>query len=303
MPRTYTRHFRVRSTDCDALRQVNHAVYLRYMQEAAIEASADAGYTGAWYAEHGVGWVIRRSRIDYLRPARYGEELAVTTYVANFRRVRSQRNYAIDRSDGVPIARAATDWVFIDRRTGLPQRIPDEVPSNFMPDGPDPAVEFALDAGPLPDAPPPNAYHATRRVNYYDLDENQHVNNAVYLNYLEQTTIDAAASLGYDMPQLLALGGVFVVRQHDIEYLRPARYGDTLDIATWVGEVTRSSAVRHYAMRIQGGELSIRAQTRWVWVDLARHESAPIPAVLLEALRDQSVERDSPRSEAERDGA
>ncbi|HLF29104.1 MAG TPA: acyl-CoA thioesterase [Anaerolineae bacterium] len=284
-PRTYTRRFRVRSTDCDALGHVNHAVYARYLQEAAIEASADAGYDTAWYDRHALSWLIRRSLIEYLQPARYGDELDIITYVANVRRVRSQRNYAIVRvRDGAPVAQAATDWAFIDQRAGAPARIPAEVGTTFLPDGPDPNAQPVIDPAHLPHASPPNAYHTTRRVHYYEMDENQHVNNAVYLNYLEQATIDAAASVGLDLPRLLELGGVFVVRRHDIEYLRPARYGDTLDIAAWIGGVGRSSVRRHYSMHLQNGELCIRAQTDWVWIDLRTKEASPVPSNVLDAL-------------------
>ena len=294
MPRTYTRRFRVRSTDCDALGYVNHAVFARYLQENAMEASADGGFGPARYVELGAGWVLRRSRIDYIRPLRYGEEIDVTTYVVNFRRVRSQRDFEIVHcGDGARVAQAATDWVFVDRPSGAPTRIPDDALAVFLPDGPDPNAQLILDAPRLPDAAPSNAYHSMRRVNYYEMDEYQHVNNAVYLNYLEQAAIDAAASAGFNVPQLLNLGGMFVVQQHDIEYLHPAKYGDTLDIATWIGEVTRSSALRHYTMRIRGGEVSIRAQTRWVWIDLASRKPATIPAALSEALAAQSAKRDA----------
>lgn len=290
MPHTYTRRFRVRATDCDAAGHVNHAVYARYMQEAAIEASADAGFDYAWYDAHGANWLIRRSRIDYLQPARYGDELDVTTYVANLRRVRSQRNYQIVRAaDGVRLAQAATDWVFVDQRSGAPARIPELFAPAFLPDGSGPDVDLILDSDKLPDAPPPRAFHTARRVNFYDMDENAHVNNAVYLNYLEQAAIDAGASVGFDMPQLLELGGLFVVRQHDIEYLRPARYGDILDVATWIGETSHSSLARHTTMHIRGGELSIRARTLWVWIGLESRRATAIPGALRDAFSRQAV--------------
>jgi acyl-CoA thioester hydrolase len=284
MPRTYTRRFRVRSTDCDAAGHVNNAVYLRYLQEVAIEASADAGYDPAWYDAHGAGWVIRRSRIDYLQPLRYGDEIDVTTYVVDVRRVRSQRNYEIVRAqDHVMAARAATDWVFIDRREGTPARVPNDAPARFLPDGPVLDAERIADLPAPPDAPPPNAFHTTRRVYYYEIDEYQHVNNSVYLSYLEQAAIDAGAAMGFDMPQVIELGGAIVASQHDIEYLRPAQYGDTLDIATWIGEISRVSVLRHTTMRLQG-ELAIRAQTRWVWIDLKTRRPAAMPAAMREAL-------------------
>jgi acyl-CoA thioester hydrolase len=284
MPRTYTRRFKVRTTDCDAAGHVNHAVYARYLQEAAVAASASIGYDGEWYAAHGVNWVIRRTRLDYLLPARYGDELDVTTYVVNFRRVRSQRNTDITRvNDGRTIARAATDWVYIDMTTGAPKRIPDDMPATFMPDGPV-TNGLTFDPAPPPDTPPPDAFRTARRVYFYEMDENRHLNNAVYLNYLEQAAIDHGASAGLDMPQLLELGGFFVVGQHDIEYLHPARYGDTLDIATWVSQIRQASVLRHTTMRNQAGELCIRAQTRWVWVSAATKLPAGIPQVLRDAL-------------------
>lgn len=286
MPRIYTRRFRVRATDCDAVGYVNHAVYLRYMQEMAMEASADAGYSSARYTAMGVGWVIRRSRIDYLQPARYGDDLDATTYVVNFRRARSQRNYEIARaSDGAMLAQAATDWVFIDMRTGLPSRLPADMPSIFLPDGPLNGVEQLFHAPNLPDRPPESAFRTTRRIYFYEMDQYRHVNNAVYLNYLEQAAIDACADAGFDLSRLDEMGGLFIIRQHDIEYLRPARYGDSLDIATWISQLTTSSLLRHTTMHIHGGDLAIRAQTRWVWIDLARRASAPIPDALLATLK------------------
>jgi acyl-CoA thioester hydrolase len=283
----------VRSTDCDAAGHVGQAVYLRYMQEAAFEGSADAGYGPARYTEMGVTWLIRRSRIDYLHPLRYGDAIDVTTYVADFRRVRSQRNYEMVRSsDGAMAAFAATDWAFLNARSGAPTRIPDELMVAFRPEGPDPNPATRIDATRLPDDPPSNAFHAAQRVHFYDLDQNQHVNNAVYLNYLEQATIDANAAAGFDISQLIEQGGFFVVRQHDIEYLRPAQYGDTLDIATWISEVAHASALRHATMRIQG-ELAIRAQTRWVWIDLKTRRPAAMPAAVREALAAQRVKRET----------
>ena len=44
MPLTHVRTFQVRYHECDSYGRVNHTNYLRYMQEAAFDASAAAGY-------------------------------------------------------------------------------------------------------------------------------------------------------------------------------------------------------------------------------------------------------------------
>ena len=106
----------------------------------------------------------------------------------------------------------------------------------------------------------------------------------MYLNYLEQATLDANASIGFDRPRRVEISGMFVIRQHDVEYLHPATYGDRLDIVTWIGEVSNNSVHRHTTMRDQGSTLVLRAQTRWVWIDLKTREAAAIPTAVREAL-------------------
>ena len=66
MPPQFCRSFRVRSYECDALGHVNNAVYLQYLQEAAMEASAAAGCPISWYATRGEAWVARDIAIGYL---------------------------------------------------------------------------------------------------------------------------------------------------------------------------------------------------------------------------------------------
>ncbi len=63
--RAFTRRFRVRHYELDFLGHLNHAAYVRFMQEAAIEASTEAGYSPEWYRARGTGWVIRRLQIRY----------------------------------------------------------------------------------------------------------------------------------------------------------------------------------------------------------------------------------------------
>ena len=79
---------------------------------------------------HGAGaaWVARSHKIEYLKPAFAGEDVAALTWVVNFRRVRSVRRYRFLRErDGTLLAEGETDWVFVDAVSGRPRRIPDEI--------------------------------------------------------------------------------------------------------------------------------------------------------------------------------
>jgi acyl-CoA thioester hydrolase len=117
----------VTAQDVDRNGHVNNVVYIQWMQDAAIAHARTSGCTKA-SQEVGATWVVRTHHIEYLMPAFAGEKITVLTWPANFQRVRSLRKYKFVRAnDQAVIARAETDWVFINAKTGRPQSIPDTV--------------------------------------------------------------------------------------------------------------------------------------------------------------------------------
>jgi acyl-CoA thioester hydrolase len=92
----------------------------------------------------------------------------------------------------------------------------------------------------------PHAFETYVRVRFHEVDSLGHVNNAAYLNYLEQAAIDHATYLGLDIDLLRTLGGVFVARRHEIVFHQPAFAGDLLRVVTWLGEPARATVERHY---------------------------------------------------------
>ena len=118
----------VAAGDLDELHHVNNVVYLRWVQDIATAhwraiAPADA--------LDSVAWVARRHEIDYLSAATLGEKLIVRTWVGQAEGLTFERLTEIRRADGQVIARARTLWVPIDRGTGRPRRVSDEVRGLF----------------------------------------------------------------------------------------------------------------------------------------------------------------------------
>jgi len=278
MPRTCTRSFHIRYYECDPYGHVNNANYLRYATQAALEASADAGYDTAKYRELGTVWLIREAGIEYLRPARFGETLNVKTWVGDFRRVRSRREYEMTlASSGELIARAYTDWVYLDAQTLQPARIPEEMMAAFFPEGA-PAEAPKREPFPEPPPPPPGAFTTQRRVAWHHLDTAGHMNSAWYLSLIEDVAIDAAAHAGWPLQSSTEAGIAILAREHRIEYLKPALMGDELQITTYIGEFRRVSATRYCLIRrASDSELLARTRTLWVWVDSATGKPRPIP--------------------------
>ncbi|HYN87101.1 MAG TPA: thioesterase family protein, partial [Ardenticatenaceae bacterium] len=236
MTHTFTRSFRVRAYECDLLGHVNNAVYQHYCEQAAIEASEDAGYGMEWYETQEAAWVIRRITVEYLRPALSGQVLGVTTWISSQGRVRAQREYEIRRpADGELIARASATWIYVDRASGQPRRIPGELAPAFGPPGraalqPAALPERGLEAG---------SFLWRHQVKRYELDGMQHVNNAVYLHWVEEAKFRAAESAGWSLERLRAHDLVTVQIRHDTEYLLPAVYGDEIEIVSRVHELRK----------------------------------------------------------------
>ena len=122
----------VRPGDIDELGHASNLVYLRWVQEAALAHSTAVGLDQAAYLSRGEVWVVRRHEVEYLRPALVGERLAVETRVASMSAASSVRRTSILRvSDGAPLCRASTDWVFVDLQRGRPRRIPEDIRLRF----------------------------------------------------------------------------------------------------------------------------------------------------------------------------
>ncbi|BBD58543.1 hypothetical protein NIES2109_13190 [Nostoc sp. HK-01] len=116
------------------------------------------------------------------------------------------------------------------------------------------------------------------RVRHYEMDALGHVNNAVYQNYLEQAAIEHSEHLGATLEVYRELGGVFVMRRVEIDYLRPAVAGDTLEVTTWLKEMRGTRAFRRYEIRKHNeDDLLVTAEALWVWVDAKTMRPRPIP--------------------------
>jgi acyl-CoA thioester hydrolase len=283
MPPTYVRTFRVRYYECDTFGRVNHTNYLRYMQEAAFDASAAVGYDLARYEAINRFWLVRETEVEIVRSLRYGDSVQVKTWVADFRRVRSRRMYELRLTGSEElVAQAYTDWAFLDSTTGRPVPIPPKMVAAFFPEGP---PEMMRPRFPSPPPPPPGVFRLRRWVEWGDIDSARHVNNAVYLAYMEECAMRAATAHNWPLPRMQAEGFAILARGHHIEYRQPALLGDELELVTWLSDVERTSAVRHYSViRVSDGALLARARSLLVWTDVEMEQPVSIPPAFLRDL-------------------
>lgn len=124
----------VQESEVDAQGHVNNAVYVQWMDRAAFAHSAAVGYDWKVYKNLGSGFVVRRHEIDYHAPAFAGERIIVATWPSRMEKFTALRRHQIVReSDGKTLVHALTTWVYVDTRTGRPQRMPADLIAAFRP--------------------------------------------------------------------------------------------------------------------------------------------------------------------------
>ncbi len=95
-----------------------------------------------------------------------------------------------------------------------------------------------------------------------DIDEMNHVNNIVYLRYVQE------AAIGHwkTVPQEIYSQILWVARRHEIDYLKPAFVGEDLIAKTWVDSFIGVKSLRHCEI-MRGDEVLARSVTHWVALD------------------------------------
>lgn len=217
-PDSATIAYRARFDECRPDATIRASVLLRWAQDAAWIHSERLGFSREWYAARGLAWVVRGLDLELAGAIPMGATTAVTTRVVGLRRVMARRRTDVVLSDGALVATILTDWVMTDVRRGMPTRIPNEFPRLFdvPPDAFDP---IRLDA----DLPPQTVTGHGFAVRPHEIDPFGHANNAVYLDWLEETV--AAAGGGADLDVR--------TRRYRLEYLAPAAVGTELWAVAW----------------------------------------------------------------------
>ena len=116
----------------------------------------------------------------------------------------------------------------------------------------------------------------TTLVAWGDMDANRHVNNVVYLRWVQDIAVAhwrAVASAEHQEKLY------WVVLRHEIDYKRAARLGDVIRARTWVGSASRVKFERHTELlRASDHCLLAKARTLWCPIDAATGKPTSVGA-------------------------
>lgn len=126
-------------------------------------------------------------------------------------------------------------------------------------------------------------YNHELKVKEDAIDENLHVNNVAYIQWMQDAAIAHSNELGLSVYGYVASGQSWVARSHYIEYLKPAFLDDEIVVQTWVTQIKRTTSNRAYAFfRKSDKTLLATAKTLWVYIDIKNGRPIAIPKELLE---------------------
>ena len=124
----------------------------------------------------------------------------------------------------------------------------------------------------------PEAYEVTLSVEPADIDRLGHVNNVVYLRWVQETAQAHWQAIASPADQADFL---WMVLRHEIDYKQPAYLGDQIIGRTWVGTATRIRFERHTELlRASDRVLLAKARTMWCPVDARSLRPVMVPPEL-----------------------
>jgi acyl-CoA thioester hydrolase len=151
----------------------------------------------------------------------------------------------------------------------------------------------AAGAAPTADWDLPSPALTRLTVDAAEIDAYRHVNNAVYVAWLDRAAWDHSAALGVPLERCLELDRGMAVLRTVLVYVRPALLGDSIDVATWLlpTDVRLRARRRFQVRRPRDGETLLRAEVEYACIELSsgrpvrsppefRERYAPLPAVV-----------------------
>jgi acyl-CoA thioester hydrolase len=125
----------------------------------------------------------------------------------------------------------------------------------------------------------PGAHVVQLEVRAADIDAYDHVNNAVYLTWLDRAAWSHSAALGLPLERCVAMRRGMAALRTEIDFVRAALAGDQVQVATWIagGDGRLRVGRRFQVLRVADGETLARARTDYVCINLDTGKAVRMP--------------------------
>lgn len=287
MTKIFSRSFRVRWSELNAncittSGQINPANYLRYLVETAYDWGDALGLGADKEDSFGLYWLIRETQFNILGKMGHNEQFDLKIWMVNWQRVRGKRCFEIKMTDtGRVIVQGTQQIVCMDIESQKPTTPPLNIIENFRITNP---VIF-----PSQNFPKILLDHVTfsmqRQVEWQDLDAQEHVNNAVYLNFAEEAAAREFSTYGLSPLQLSKNNLAISTERVHIQYQSPAVWGETINISVQHQSVHHRGGTSYFKMIRSDGSDVAECILDWVVVDRTNGQEVGLPPEIYSKLK------------------
>ncbi|MFD2569914.1 acyl-[acyl-carrier-protein] thioesterase [Spirosoma soli] len=181
--------FTIRGYETDASGRLSVPALMNFMQESANRNAIAYGIGISDLAERGFGWMLMRFRLRMHRYPRYGDTIQVMTYPTFVEKYFIHRDFKVLAQDGTVLADAMSVWLVFSTNKRAMVPLPDFIRELTVPPGIDPLPKLPLK---------PDFQNSTFQpidekqvtVGWLSIDQNQHVNNVAYVQWLFESIDD-----------------------------------------------------------------------------------------------------------------
>ena len=125
------------------------------------------------------------------------------------------------------------------------------------------------------------SYQTTFKVEKNAIDGLNHVNNVVYLQWVNDISEKHWNLLaGKEIKEKY----LWVVLRHELDYMNQAFLGDEITVSTWVGESSGVKSIRHVAV-YKGDAILLKARSTWCLLEMKTLRPTRIKEDILSLLR------------------
>jgi acyl-CoA thioester hydrolase len=126
-------------------------------------------------------------------------------------------------------------------------------------------------------------------VNQDHIDQNNHLNNVVYIQWMQDIAIMHSEALGWGYNEYKAKDCSWVVKSHQIKYLRAVALGDQVIIKTWLEKIKNCSCIRKYAFYNSKSEIIAKAETLWIFIGIKTGKPVIVPSDIRNAFSEVEI--------------
>jgi medium-chain acyl-[acyl-carrier-protein] hydrolase len=213
MPKIAKYSYQVQHMDVGFRETLRFAKLGAYLLHAAGLNAEENGFGVEPLQSENRAWVLSRFAVEMERYPKAGERFWVETWIEDFGRVFTTRNFKVEDEVGKPIGAGSSIWCLIDtverKAVDLQSKKEYEVFATGIPSLVERFIKVpAVDSEPI----------SRHRIKYSDIDFNRHTNSMKYLEWM----LDLFPMEIYQNQQ---------VKRMDIQYLHEAVFGDLVDIS------------------------------------------------------------------------